>query len=189
MAIRTFADKTPVVADTAYIDPAALVQGDVTIGEHSSVWPMTSIRGDVHHIRIGARSNIQDNCTLHVTHAGQYNPNGRNLIVGDDVTVGHQVLLHACTIANHCLIGMGSLILDDAIVEDNTMLGAGSLVPGGKVLTSGYLWLGRPAKRIRTLTDAELEFLHYSAQSYVKLKDQTRLQNSRGNEGSRSLPN
>ena len=137
----------------------------------AAVWPMASVRGDVQRIIIGAGTNIQDNCTLHVTHAGAYTPHGRALLIGDYVTVGHQVLLHACTIGHSCLIGMGSIILDGACLDDGVMLGAGSLVPMHKKLTGGYLWLGQPVKKIRALTAEEKLFLHYSAQSYITLKN------------------
>lgn len=172
MTIRTFEDKTPRIATTAYIDAASLVLGDVVIGEDSSVWPMTVIRGDVHSIQIGARSNIQDSSVLHVTHDSEYVPGGLALKIGDDVTVGHRVILHACTVGDRCLIGMGSTILDGAILEDEVMLGAASLVPTGKRLESGFLYVGAPAKKIRPLTEEEKTFLCYSAESYVKLSKQ-----------------
>lgn len=169
--IRSFAGKMPEVAATAYIDPTATVIGDVVIGADSSVWPMTSIRGDVNYIRIGERTSIQDGSVLHVTHAGPFSPQGNALHIGNNVTVGHQVILHGCTVEDNCLIGMGSKILDGAIVQSQVFLGAGSLVPPGKVLESGYLWLGSPAKKIRALTEEELHFLDYSAQHYVRLKN------------------
>lgn len=171
MAIRTFEKQTPALDDSVYIDEMALVLGDVKIGQDSSVWPMTVVRGDVHSIRIGARTNIQDGTVCHVTHYGQYNPDGFPLTIGDDVTIGHQCTIHACTIKNRCLIGMGSILLDACIVENDVMLGAGSLVSPGKTIESGYLWLGRPAKKIRPLTDEEKQFLRYSAVHYVTLKN------------------
>ena len=150
-----------------------MIIGDVRIGENSSVWPLTVIRGDVNRITIGADTNIQDGSVLHVSHQGPYNEQGGALNIGDQVTVGHKAILHACTIHNECLIGMGSTVMDDAIIEPQVILGAGSLVPGGKVLQSGYLWLGNPVKRVRPLTDSEKEFLSYSAQHYVRLKNDT----------------
>ncbi|PIQ42930.1 MAG: gamma carbonic anhydrase family protein [Gammaproteobacteria bacterium CG11_big_fil_rev_8_21_14_0_20_46_22] len=172
MTIRSFDGKTPRIAITAYIDEASLVLGNVVIGEDSSIWPMTVIRGDVHSIHIGARSNIQDGSVLHVTHDSEYVPGGQALQIGDDVTVGHRVILHACTIGHRCLIGMGSTVLDGAVLEDEVMLGAASLVPPGKVLETGFLYVGAPAKKIRPLTDQEKTFLRYSAESYVQLSKQ-----------------
>jgi len=133
-------------------DPSAEIIGDVHIGEHSSVWPMSVLRGDVNHIRIGRETNIQDGSVLHVSHAGEFNPEGAPLIIGDRVTVGHKVLLHACRIGNRCLIGMGSILMDDSIIEDQVMVGAGSLLPPGKRLESGHLYLGNPCRRLRELT-------------------------------------
>ncbi len=171
MTIRTFKDKTPILAAGVYVDACALVQGDVVINTHSSVWPMASIRGDVNPIRIGAYSNIQDNCTLHVTHDSHYHPQGAHLQIGDYVTVGHHVVLHGCTVHDYCLIGMGSIVLDHAIIESGTLLGAGSLVPARQILDGGFLWVGRPARKVRALTPEETAFLRYSALSYVKLKE------------------
>ena len=144
--------------------------GDVEIGEHSSVWPMCVIRGDIHHIRIGKNSNIQDGSILHVTHDSEYKLGGSPLIIGDEVTVGHQVTLHACTIEDRCLIGMGSIIMDDAVIEAGAMVGAGSLVNPGKHIAGGYLWLGRPVRRVRELSEKEKAYLKYSAAHYVRLQ-------------------
>ncbi len=171
MTIRRFQDKTPIIDDSAYIDDTALVIGDVEIGANSSVWPMTVIRGDVHSIRIGERTNIQDASVCHVTHDGDFSPGGFPLTVGNNVTVGHRVLLHACTVGDDCLIGMAATIMDGAVIEDNVIVGAGSLVPTGKRLESGYLYVGSPVKRVRELNDKELAFLKYSAEHYSKLKD------------------
>lgn len=170
-AIRPFQGKTPVLAERVFIDPAAVVIGDVEIGEDTSVWPSVVIRGDMHSIRIGARTSIQDNSTLHITHGSDYNPNGWPLVIGDDVTVGHNVCLHGCTIGNRVLVGIGSVVLDGAVVEDEVVIGAGSLVPPGKRLESGFLYLGSPCKKSRPLTDSEKQFFTYSAQNYVKLKN------------------
>lgn len=169
--IRPFENIHPQIADSCYVDQNADIIGDVTIGEDSSIWPMTVIRGDVNIIRIGHSSNIQDGSVLHVSHAGDYNPEGAGLFIGDYVTVGHKVLLHACNIGNDCLIGMGSIIMDDTIVEDQVIIGAGTLVPPNKVLKSGHLYLGNPMKEIRPLKDSEFEFLRYSAEHYVRLKN------------------
>lgn len=171
MAIRDFEEMGPLLHETSYVDPAALVIGDVQIGEDSSIWPHTVVRGDVNKIRIGARSNIQDNSTVHVTHDSHYHPGGYGAFVGDDVTVGHQVVLHACTVGDRCLIGMGSIIMDNVTIEADTIIGAGSLVTQNTTLAGGYLWLGRPARRVRALSDEERERIVYSAQHYVRLKD------------------
>jgi len=169
--IRSFENFTPQIAGTAFIDESAVVTGNVQIGEDSSVWPCCSIRGDIHSITIGARSNIQDGSVLHVTHDSAYAPGGFKLSIGDDVTVGHNVVLHACTIEDACLIGMGSIVLDGAVVQTGAMVGAGSLVPPNKILDGGYMWLGSPVKRVRELTEKEKAFLGYSAKHYVALKN------------------
>lgn len=170
MTIRPYNGIAPSIAESAYIDPQACVIGDVHIGAESSVWPMTVIRGDVNRIRIGARSNIQDGSVLHVTHDHAKVPGGHPLLIGDEVTIGHQVTLHGCTIGERCLIGMASIILDGARLEPYVMLGAGSLVAPGKTLEGGYLYVGRPAKRMRALTDEELAGFEYSAGHYVRLQ-------------------
>ncbi|PCJ45517.1 MAG: gamma carbonic anhydrase family protein [Gammaproteobacteria bacterium] len=170
MTIRSYEAITPSLAEGVYVDPTALVIGDVEIGEHSSVWPMTVIRGDVQSIRIGKVTSIQDASVLHVTHRGPHNPEGFSLQIGDYVTVGHKVTLHGCTIDDYCLIGMGSIVMDGAHLHKQVILGAGSLVPPGKVLESGYLWVGSPVKKIRPLTEKELAFLGYSAEGYKNLK-------------------
>ena len=169
MTIRAFQTHQPQIDETAYVDETALVIGQVSIAKDSSVWPMTVIRGDINTITIGERSNIQDGSVLHVSHKGEYSE-GACLRIGNDVTVGHSVVLHACTLHDTCLIGIGSVVLDDAVVHSNAMVGAGSLVPSGKELEGGYLWLGRPAKPVRKLTDSELKYLSYSAEHYVKVK-------------------
>lgn len=171
MTIRTFENITPQLGRHAYVDETALVIGDVQIGEDSSVWPFTVVRGDVNQIRIGARSNIQDNSTIHVTHKSHYNPDGYATQIGDDVTVGHQVILHACRIGHRVLVGMGSIIMDNAQVGDDTIIGAGSLVTQDTVLEGGYLWIGRPVRRLRALSEEERERIVYSAQQYVRLKN------------------
>lgn len=171
MTIRKFEQHSPVIAKSAFVDDMALVIGNVTIGEDASIWPMTVVRGDIHSITIGARSNIQDGSVLHVTHDSEYAPGGFALNIKEGVTVGHKVILHACTIGNYCLVGMGSTVLDGAVLEDNVMLGANSLVSPGKVLASGYLYLGSPAKKIRALKKAEFAWLQYSAKHYVDLKN------------------
>ena len=175
MAIRTFKGTTPVIDTSAWIDPTAVVIGDVHIGAESSVWPMTVVRGDVNRIRIGHHTNIQDGSVLHVTHASaRFNWPGAALQVGDYVTVGHKVVLHACSVGDYCLIGMGAIIMDNAVLADRVFVGAGSLVTEGKELQGGYLYLGNPARRVRELSRNEIEFLEYSAIHYAQLKDQHR---------------
>ncbi|MBT3048216.1 MAG: gamma carbonic anhydrase family protein [Candidatus Thiodiazotropha sp.] len=172
--LRQFESHYPAIAEDAYIDDSARIIGDVSIASRASVWPMCVIRGDIHRIRIGARSNIQDGSVLHVSHDSYYNPGGSPLTVGEGVTVGHRVLLHGCEIADHCFIGMGSIILDGAVLEPATMLGAGTLVPQGKRLQGGYLWLGQPVRRVRKLSDRELEIMAYTTDHYVKLVERYR---------------
>jgi carbonic anhydrase/acetyltransferase-like protein (isoleucine patch superfamily) len=169
--IRSYKNIEPRIAGSAYIDDAAVVIGDVEIGEDSSIWPMVTVRGDVNSIRIGARTNVQDGCVLHVTHDGPLSPGGFALTVGDDVTVGHNAVLHACTIENQCLIGMGSVILDGAVIQAGAIVGAGSVVSPGKILEGGCLYLGAPAKKVRELTEKEKDFLVYSSKHYVRLKN------------------
>jgi len=172
VAIRTYNSSTPRLGERAFVDASAVVIGDVEIGEDSSVWPLSVIRGDMHRIRIGARTSIQDGSVLHITHAGPFNPDGFPLIIGDEVTVGHKVTLHGCTLGSRILVGMGSIVMDGAVVQDEVIIGAGSLVPPGKVLESGFLYVGSPVKQARPLSDKERSFFAYTAGNYVKLKDQ-----------------
>ncbi len=171
MAIRAYQKIVPQIAPSVYVDESAQVIGQVVIGEDSSVWPLVTIRGDVNHITIGACSNIQDGSILHVTHANQETPEGYSLTIGNHVTVGHGVILHGCTIGDYCLIGMGVTILDGAVIPPYTMIGAGALVSPGKILKGESLWLGQPARKVRSLTQEEKDFLHYSAKHYVGLKN------------------
>ena len=172
MSIRPFQQHTPVLGERAFVDRSAVVIGDVEIGADSSVWPLTVIRGDMHRIRIGARTSVQDGCVLHITHAGPFNPDGFPLLIGDDVTIAHKVMLHGCTVGSRVLIGMGSIVMDGAVIEDDVIVGAGSLVPPGKRLDSGFLYVGSPVRPVRALSDKEKAFFTYSAGNYVKLKDQ-----------------
>ena len=171
MSIRDFELHTPQIAERVFIDDSAVVIGNVKIGADSSVWPLTVIRGDIHNITIGERSNIQDGSVLHVTHDSEYAPGGNPLLIGDDVTVGHNVILHACTIGKRVLVGMGATVLDGAVLEDEVMLGAHSLVSPNKTLESGYLYVGVPAKKVREITNKERQWLRYSASHYVALKN------------------
>ncbi|MEO1820225.1 MULTISPECIES: gamma carbonic anhydrase family protein [Pseudomonas] len=177
MNVRGFRDWQPVLGDRVFVDPSAVVLGDVELGDDCSVWPGAIIRGDMHRIRIGDRTSVQDGSVLHITHAGPFNPDGYPLTIGDDVTIGHKVLLHGCSIGSRVLVGMGSIVMDGAVVEDEVIIGAGSLVPASRTLESGYLYMGSPAKQVRALTDKEREFFTYSAANYVRLKDQHLLEN------------
>lgn len=172
MSIRTFSGYQPIIAQDVYIDEDATVIGDVKIGKDSSVWPRAVLRGDMHTISIGERTSIQDCTVCHITHKSELNPDGFQLTVGNYVTVGHNVCLHGCTIEDNCIIGIGATILDGAVIESDTILAAGAIVPPGKVLEKGYLWMGAPAVRKRELSDADIEFIKYSANNYVKLKNQ-----------------
>ncbi len=169
--LRPYGEHLPKLGQRVWVDPAAVVIGDVEIGDDSSIWPCAVLRGDMHRIRIGARTSIQDGSILHITHAGPYSPEGFPLTVGDDVTVGHSVNLHGCTVADRVLVGIGATLLDGVVVEEEVIIGAGSLVPPGRRLESGYLYVGAPCKAVRPLKDSERQFFRYSAGTYVKLKD------------------
>jgi carbonic anhydrase/acetyltransferase-like protein (isoleucine patch superfamily) len=179
--IRSYRSRTPQIAATAYVDDAAVVIGDVTIGEHSSVWPCVVIRGDVHYIRIGARTNIQDGSVLHVM------KDEFPLILGDSVTVGHGVVLHGCTIESRCLIGMGSIILNGAKIGAGTIVAAGTLVPEGTVVPPGSLFMGHPGKFRRALTAADQESIDLYAAHYVEYKETYRAE--AGKQGSKDAGN
>ncbi len=172
MAIRPFLKHLPKLGERVFVDDSAQVIGQVELGDDVSIWPLTVVRGDVNFIRIGARSNIQDNSVLHVTHDGRYTPGGVPLLIGSDVTIGHSVILHACTIEDACLIGMGSVILDKAVIGKHSLIGAGAVVAPGKIVQPGSLWLGNPARFVRMLSETEIESLYYSAENYRKLKEE-----------------
>ncbi|MBB1371580.1 gamma carbonic anhydrase family protein [Pseudoalteromonas sp. SR45-4] len=172
MTIRSYKGVTPSFNASVYIDESSVLVGDITLGDDSSVWPLVAARGDVNYIRIGERTNIQDGSVLHLSRATKSNPEGYPLIIGDDVTVGHKVMLHGCQLGNCILVGMGAIIMDNAIVEDNVIIGGGSLVPPNKRLESGYLYVGSPVKQARALTEQELTFLKVSADNYVLLKNE-----------------
>ncbi len=167
--IKSFENQTPKIAKSAYIDEQAVVIGDVTIGDRTSVWPMAVIRGDINTITIGARCSLQDGVVIHVNHAGPFNPEGDTVTIGDDVTVGHRAVLHGCEIQGRSLIGISACIMDRVVIEPDVFVGACSLVTPGTILKSGYLWLGAPARQVRELTDEEKEKILYSAEYYAKL--------------------
>lgn len=169
--IRAFGGVRPQLGARVYVDPQSALVGDIVLGDDVSIWPFVAARGDVNRIRIGARSNIQDNTVLHVTHDGPYSPGGVPLLIGEDVTVGHGVILHACTVGDRCLVGMGARVLDRAVLEPECFIAAGAIVPPGKTLRGGWLYRGAPAEAARELTAREREQLLYSAQHYVRLKD------------------
>jgi carbonic anhydrase/acetyltransferase-like protein (isoleucine patch superfamily) len=159
--ILAYDGKSPRLAADAWVAPGAVVAGDVEIGEGSSIWFQTVVRGDVNHVRIGRRTNIQDHSMIHVT--GGKHPT----VVGDDVTVGHRVVLHGCTVRDRCLVGIGAIVLDGAVIEEESMVGAGSLVPPGMVVPTGKLVLGAPAKVKRDLTPEERAFFVKTAAHYA----------------------
>lgn len=169
--IRAYRGRLPRLGNLAYVDEQACVIGDVEAGDDVSIWPMAVVRGDVNFIRIGDRSNVQDGAVLHVTHDGPLLPGGMGLVIGDDVTIGHQAILHGCTVGHRCLIGMGAKVLDRAVIEDDVLLGAGSLVSPGKRLESGWLYRGSPAVAARRLSAEEIANLRYSAEHYVRVKN------------------
>ncbi|MCM5681656.1 gamma carbonic anhydrase family protein [Schlegelella sp. S2-27] len=171
MPITRYLDTQPVLGAGVYLHDSAQVIGDVTLGDDCSVWCNAVLRGDVNRIRIGSMTNIQDLAMCHVSHKTPAKPEGSPLIIGDRVTIAHAVILHGCKIGNECLIGMGCIVMDDVVIEDRVMLGAGSLVPPGKRLDGGWLYVGRPAQPVRRLTAAELEHLRYSAEHYVRVKN------------------
>ncbi|MEN8174580.1 MAG: gamma carbonic anhydrase family protein [Pseudomonadota bacterium] len=171
---RVFENATPDVDPSAWIDQTAVVIGQVSIGAQSSLWPQVVARGDINRITIGSRTNIQDGSILHVSHAGPHNPKGADLVIGDQVTVGHRVILHGCHVGDLCLIGMGAIVMDNVVVQPEVILGAGTLVPEGKTLESGYLYLGAPARRVRPLTPGERDYLPYAAEHYASLAERYR---------------
>lgn len=172
MNIRNFNGLAPQMGEGAFIDESAVLIGEITLGKDVSIWPLTVLRADINFIRIGDETNIQDGSVLHVTHRSAAHPEGYPLVIGNGVTVGHKVVLHGCTVGDLCLIGIGAVVMDGAVIEDRVILGAGALVPPGKRLESGFVYVGAPARPARTLRDDELEYLSYSKDGYVLLKNQ-----------------
>ena len=169
--LRSFKGVSPKLGKRVYIDPAAIVIGNVHLDDDCSIWPGAVIRGDMHKIKIGVRCNIQDNAVLHITHASEYNPDGWPLTMGSDVIVGHSAVLHGCTLGSKILIGNGAILNDGVIAEDHVMVGAGCMVPPKKILESGFVYVGNPCRVLRPISDKEKEFLTYSPNNYVKLKN------------------
>ena len=172
MTLRPYLGVLPTLGARVYVDPAASVIGDVMLGDDVSIWPGTVVRGDVNFIRIGARTNVQDGTVIHVSHDGPHAKlGGFATVIGEDVTIGHKAIIHACRIEDAALIGMGAIVLDGVVVKKHGFVGAGALVAPGKEVGEGELWLGNPAKKVRMLSEAEIEALYYSAQHYLRLKD------------------
>jgi carbonic anhydrase/acetyltransferase-like protein (isoleucine patch superfamily) len=171
MPLAAYLNAFPTIQQRVFLHDSAQLIGDVVVGEDSSIWCNAVLRGDVNHIRIGRCSNVQDLTMCHVAHKTPQKPEGSPLLIGDFVTIGHSVILHGCTVGNECLIGMGTIVMDDALIQDRVMVGAGSLVPPGKVLESGMLYIGRPVKAVRGLTPEEIAHLKYSAEHYVRVKN------------------
>jgi carbonic anhydrase/acetyltransferase-like protein (isoleucine patch superfamily) len=161
--IRPFRDKHPLIDETVFVADTATIIGDVEIGARSSIWFGAVLRGDVFHIRIGAETSVQDNAVIHVTH------DRFPTLIGSRVTIGHAVTLHGCTIGDLCIIGMGSIVLDQAEIGERSILGAGALVTPGTRIPPGHLAVGAPARVKRALTEAELQWLESSAAHYVEL--------------------
>ena len=173
MSIRRYRNVSPTIGERVYVDAMATLVGDVVLDDDVSLWPGVVVRGDVNFIRIGARTNVQDGTVIHVSHDGPHAKlGGFATVIGADVTIGHKAIVHACRIEDACLIGMGAILLDGVMVEKHGFVGAGALVPPGKVVGGGEMWLGNPARKARMLSDAEIEALYYSAQHYVRLKDE-----------------
>jgi len=170
--IRRYKGILPTIGSQTYIDDSAVLVGDINIANDASIWPLVAARGDVNTISIGARTNIQDGTVLHVTRKSSNNPDGNPLVIGDDVTVGHKCMLHGCHLGNRILVGMGAIIMDGVVVEDDVFIGAGTLVPPNKTLVSGYLYVGNPVKQARPLKESESDFLKQSAVNYVELKNE-----------------
>lgn len=172
--LLSFNNKNPKIHQTAFVAPNATIIGDVEIGEGSSIWFQTVVRGDVNSIRIGKRTNIQDLSMVHVSTAE--GPAPAETVIGDDVTIGHRVIVHGCTIGNGSLIGMGSIVMDHVEVGEKSVIGAGSLVTEKTKIPPGHLAFGRPAKVVRPLTEQELALMPYLSQHYAKLAENYRKQ-------------
>ncbi|WP_130471128.1 gamma carbonic anhydrase family protein [Candidatus Magnetaquicoccus inordinatus] len=175
MPVEPYRDIWPSIDPTAYVHPSAVIIGDVHIGANCSIWPGVVIRGDVNYIRIGARSNVQDGSILHVTRVTEEHPQGIPLLIDEDVTIGHQVSLHACHLRARSMVGIGAIVLDGVVVEEEAMVGAGSLVAPGKRVGAGELWLGSPAKMVRILDERARRAIAATTENYVRLANEYRL--------------
>jgi len=164
--IRSFQGIKPTIPSSCFIEETGIVIGDVVLGENCSVWFHAVIRGDVNYIRLGSRTNVQDLCMLHVTH------DTHPLIIGDEVTIGHSVVLHGCTIKDRVLIGMGAIVMDGAVIGEDSVVGAGALITEGTIVPPKSLVLGSPAKVKRPVTDKEVTWIKESADNYVKYAGQ-----------------
>ncbi len=171
MTIRRYQGSLPRLGERVFVDPTAVVLGDVELGDDVSVWPTAVIRGDMHFICIGRGTSVQDGSVLHITHASDFNPGGYPLIIGEEVTIGHKVVLHGCTLGNRILVGMGAIVMDGVTVEDEVIIAAGALVTPGKTLKAGHVYAGSPARPVREITEKEKRFFSYSAGNYMRLKD------------------
>ena len=168
VTIMPFNGKTPQIHDSAFIAPGCRIIGDVTIGEQASIWYNCVIRGDANRVVIGARSNIQDGSVVHCDHASPHAPNGYPALIGDDVLIGHMAMVHGCTIKNNGFVGLGAIVMNGCTIESHGMLGAGALLPEGKTIGERELWVGRPAKMVRTLDDAALAIIGLGIPGYVE---------------------
>jgi carbonic anhydrase/acetyltransferase-like protein (isoleucine patch superfamily) len=171
MSVRPYRGIRPEVGRGVWIDPAATVIGRVTIGDDASLWPGVIVRGDVNWISIGARTNIQDGAVLHVGSSRLAGGDGIPCIVGEECSIGHAAVVHACTLGRRCLVGMGAILMDGAVAGDECIIGAGALVTAGTVIPPRTLWVGSPARERRALEPNEIAFLAESAAHYVALKD------------------
>lgn len=170
--LMSFEGNSPVLGKDVFIAPSADVIGEVHMGEDSAIWFGCVIRGDIHYIHIGKRSNVQDLSMIHVTHYKKDDKSdGNPTIIGDDVTIGHKVMLHGCEIKNACLIGMSATILDGAVIGEESIVGANSLITKNKKFPPRSLIMGNPAKVVRELSEEEIEILYKSAKNYVEFKD------------------
>ena len=169
MPIYPYQEVYPTIDSSAFVHQDAVIIGDVHIGMYSSIWPGVVIRGDVNFVRIGSRTNIQDGSILHVTRPTKNNPQGTPLIIGDEVTIGHQVSLHACHLKNRSMVGIGAIVLDRVVLEEQAMVAAGSLVSPGKRIPAAELWIGSPARSVRLLRHDELAHHAETSQNYVRL--------------------